>query len=936
MNNSPTQQQMSISPVISAASVAPAAPAVLFAASGQQLQSVASLVSPKSAQFVEPDKNVILKISAADTMHDFGIISQNRYYQDFFKSINNEYIGLGINTYRPSNVETELMKEMLIDDSLFDIVDQFEFNENKMEKNKPFIIKFSNLMKNPGFDKFIGLMASSVNKDKNPFFITDTSLLTQEIVCNIKINVAENDQPVIKQAAYLNSEATYYDKGTNLTLSHCVIYKSIEARLKKDNGNLFGLNKIKVFSINGEKYLKYYYNYNDSNNRIQSDKQTINLQREFIVNQRGMQNRNLQFFKHILIDMFTKKTITGGGPGESKKRSRKDDDVSEEPAKKKKGLLDELLYLMFKVYKLDHNLFGFYIKGKINPQKAEPFVRILFDLKRAADQLQAKSARNEGAVFVSNDRVSLCYANALKVPCIKTAAIGKSDGSSHRDRKFTFYNFDKDTVISKVLERDDYYKDILKINLDKYHKSINSLQLIQQAFHRFTQMELHNAQERINAALTKSLKMLDNGFNLLADRNPGRQSRGLDEFVLSIQPVYLFRYAHKLNVIFHIIIYNILHQIQNINNLKFKHTKYMEKYTNDTSIQNAKMLLGELNNDDFFHMIEMMEFDSQTIMYLQNVIVNYINVKPQNPTATLDSNGPTGPTGPTGPNVPHSMLFDDSNMDYDNKKGKTYNNKYFETYIESIVNLVTPVNTTVQITVLSEMINFVNSFITTIRVASKINNIMVYNKVINKNIQIFALVDNKGKMLEAANDINSAISSYENTIRKLYINTMIDVKYLPEVLGAYGGRAPIMQKNKGTRKIQIKSPKQKTEQINKNLDVLYDTPKDNAISTFTSLLNKTLQGKDDVTEMIKLLTIFFVKQFNIFDDDGTITPFGTRFFLDYTPHNLSNSQSSTHSAASKSVPQHKSAPEKLTKTKKMISPNIKGTTVRNSNSTSAT
>ena len=916
MNNSPTHQQMSVTSVASSASASP----VLFAASGQHLQSVASLSSQRSAQFMEPDKNVILKISAADTMHDFGVISHNRFYQDFFTSIKNEYINLGIDAYKPSNVETELMKELLIDDSLFEIVDQLHFNETKLENNKPFIIKFGNLTKNLNFDKFIGLLASSVNTDKNPFFITDTSLLTQEMVCNIKINVTENGQTTVKQAAYLNSEATYYDKGTNLRSSHCVIPKSIEARLKKDNGNLFGLNKVKVFSVNGEKFFKYYYNYNDSNNRIQSDKKTINLEREFIVNQRGMENRNLQFFKQIIINMFAKKTVTGGA-GESKKRSRKDEDDVSEPAKKKKVLLDDLLYLMLKVYKLDHNLFGFYIKGKINPQKAEPFVRILFDLKRSADQLQAKSARNEGVVFISNDRVSLCYANVLKAPCIKTAAIGKSDGVSHRDRKFTFYNFDKDIVISKVLERDDYYVDILNINLDKYHKSIDSLQLIQQAFHRYTQTELYSAKERINAAITKSLKLLDNGFTVLADRNPGRQSRGSDDFWSFIQPIYLFRYVHKLNVIFHIIIYNILYQIQNINNLKFKHTQYVQKYNNDKSIKNVKVLLGELSNDEFFHMVEMMELDTQTIMYLQNIIVNYINVVPLG----------------DGTNMPHSVLFDDSNMDYENKQNKAYNNQYFKTYIDAIVNLVNPVNTTVQITVLSEMMDFVNSYRGTISMASKTNNIQMFDKATQKSTFLFALVDNKGKMVDASNDINSTIDSYKNTISKLYHITMNDPEYLPHLLDTYGGRANIIKTAKGTQKIQIKSPKQKTKRINRNFDALYDTPQEKAISTFTSLLNSTLQGNDNVTEMIKLLTTFFVKQFNIFDDDGTITPFGTRFFLDYTPHNLSKSQSPTESFVPKSVAsKHKSASEKLTKTKKMISPNIKGATVRNSNSTSAT
>jgi hypothetical protein len=848
--------------------------------------SLPSLPSPAlmlvTGQATPPNRENVRKISAVDTIHDFHELSKNRFYQDFFASIKLEHTDINLDAYGDHNVEIHLMKDMHIDDDELVSVDFIDFSESNLQDNKPFVIKCDDI-NDDGFKQFFGLMISSAFPHNNPYMITDATILSQDYICDIKVKMTENGQKLEKQAAFVASEATFYDKGTHLTFSNCVLRRSIEAKLKKEDGNLFGLNKIKVFTRDNKTFVKYYYNYTDQNNTIRSDKQEIELENEFIINQKGMENRNLKFFRQIISTMFANKKIiggkgsTGGAPG-SKKRQRSDDtDSTSQTAKKQKITLDGLFELLYKVYKLDHNLFNFYNKGVIDAKKAEQFVRILFDFKRSADQLQSKSSKNSQTVFVSLDRVSICYAHELKLPCVKTSIIGKAVNGHRQTRKFTFYGFDKDTIISKVLNRDDYYIDVLNIYLNQFKQYIDSLRLIQQTLN-LSDTEIQNIQQMMNNATNKSLNILDKEFTKYHIANEDRRSKKTEETFSFAKPIYLFRYLHKMNIVLNVIVVNLLRQIQSISAINAKLNEWITKFTDRPDIMNVKMILKMMTEDIDFNMFKMIELDSSTIMYFRNIISNY---------ASSDN----------------QILYDDSKLIFGNGDTLKSNDQFFAKYNNAIINMITNNSDNINVNILSEMIQFVLLYKQTISSQSKPYNIIMFDKETQSYILLHAPVDIHGKMTEDAESVKTVMDSYKNIIDRLYqiINpvAMVNEETLMSMY-VYGGKIGISHAKPIRTPITINQKKQQIKSSkNSILPLSDDKIGDNvAITTFMTQLNNVFEDKDDISDMIKLLTLFFVKVFNLFDDDGHLTPLGSMFFatISNSPSLETSRSKSSHSS----------------------------------------
>lgn len=852
---------------------------------------------------IKPDANIIRKISAADTMHDFGKLADNIYYKTFFTDLreNTDFnIAEFLDTLTVSNVETKLMDEFHLGDK--DPIEFLNFTEHNIETNKPFFISSDDINRKE-FKTFLALITSSASPHKNVYFITDTTLLPQKTVCNMQIDVLQNGAKIKKQAAFINSQATEYDRGTNVggdfygdDTDECVIKKNIPARLKQKDGNLFGLSKIKVYSDdNNNGYFKYKYYYVDEKNDVLFEENEIKLT-DFIFFQSDMPNRNLKFFQQILVSLLTKtpKNMMGGG-GSKRKRENTAAAKSarDEPkAKKRKETLQVLFDLLFQVYKLDYTKFNFYNNNKINVDKAKPFIKILFDFKRAGDQLQAKAARNENIVFISNDRISLIYAKVLGVPSIKTGKIIKNN-KEHSDRKFAFYNFDKDTVITDVLNRKDYFKELMESNLRQYERYIEFLvtfkndlidTFIQVAFSDNTSATdkikiknqrlsvfLENVQNKVLKSLTKSLRILNLGYDQVVRRSD-RKLGQIDTTIL-MKHIYLYRYVHTFNVVLNIIVFNFLNEVKSladaeassgtrhsVSDIQTKFLLYQSSFdAKKDNLNSVKKMLQDLSNDSHFYMAQMFDISVyENAAYIKHIIKSYYQDSTIAP-----------------------ILYDDRYLSFTvNMLLDTDNNNAFFTEYQKAIKTTFIAGferiENVKIAIVTDLIQFIETWHRIIpQKVSKIPNITFFNKeLMEKNsTDIYVENDVLGKMKKYADEMDNILGGFQKALDNLYSNTQLTANI--ENLGQNGGLATIKDNKKSKHIVRPY----------KTLNALYPnhvgkTPFDE----FVEHLEYEYNINDEIDDMIKLLVVFFVKQFKIFDKDGDITQLGINLILQQDIH----------------------------------------------------
>lgn len=559
----------------------------------------------------DPNRLLTRKItflSVADTAHDFrkkfDKPDDNIFYNEFMQEQKRLHNDLNEDFYDYKS-ESSVMQYLKIDDGVYNkntapfysqlTIDDFE--KQKMDI-KSFVVnvKSDDLISADFQSIFLGPIIENATNNKNMEVISDFALLTKDILCSIKSSHNKNVNLIICQA-------TQYDRGAPV-IGDCVITSDIDAILRKEEGNLFGLDFIGVQRVKagddvlnyayahggpvkiGDEILKYQYTVNNTKKLI------ILKLSYFITAQTKFKTRFLTFLSDMIIEMNQvyagkKSTMKRGDKPDKKqetsnKRSHNDDalDINEYDKKQKQSSsktqtipLDVFFEQLLTVYGLNYEDFTFYNKTTktIDRAKAKQFAYIIFDLKRAGDQMQVKSAtHNKQYVFISNDAIAIAYAYCMGVPCIKTSKYGKGDEEAHATRKLTFYNF-LDQNIKNIIEKKEYYVNLIQKKLNQYSSYALSLKQIKEraqiqilpSEQQITQTDIKIIKDMVLRVIAKSLHILtwENNKLKLSTRTTRSEAKQ------SVNPVegkelYIYTYVHRFNVILHIIVYNILLEVE--------------------------------------------------------------------------------------------------------------------------------------------------------------------------------------------------------------------------------------------------------------------------------------------------------------------------------------------------------------------------------------
>jgi hypothetical protein len=484
-------------------------------------------------------------ISAADTIHDFYdkmssiqlfklYIQQmitNGYFQPFGVNIQNNSIR------NASDIEGNVLKFLQIyddNDALENIdAEVIYLNFNNFEKeysermrgnniNKPFCLVVDNF-KDEKFKALFARLCSAAYANNNPNgyndirFMTDSCLIKDNTLCSLKIK--HIDGTVAREGKILVTEATKFDTGldagndessesdNNDETNTCnKQYHNVNTCLSRADGNLFGIDALSVGKTDETENLVYSYIYN---NQVINPPNKIELA-DYIKYQSysssGLKIRRRTFFETIMLKL---------DEGKLKKRGRDDDDTSID--------LPYLLNVLYKVYGLDKDRFILN-----NTQDVIQFMHILFDFKRAGDQLQSKAAMYTNSVFLSSDKLSIAYAQLMNVPCVKTTKFyGRTDRSERSKRKLVFYNFSPDRIINQLLNKRLYYKDLLNSYLIQIENVINGFSVFQANLNAMlagNELTKERLVQKLDVMLQVSSRILMTDYYAEVNRNSRRES----------------------------------------------------------------------------------------------------------------------------------------------------------------------------------------------------------------------------------------------------------------------------------------------------------------------------------------------------------------------------------------------------------------------------
>lgn len=731
-------------------------------------------------------KETIRMISVADTVHDFGDLHENRYYKNFLDRTK-DYMTALSKTVTKTTVEEVILKRLNIydKDEMYDTVSFSELNDKHIKR------VFSIITDNVDdiiFKYLLGSISISHNgfKGSRIDYVADVNLLSNKTICSIEIN--QGPEKKVK-GSYVISGSTYYDRGTNIAEEECGNKKSVNVELGSEHGNLFGLNFIRIVSENKNDFIKY--QYDDSNN----NKVDVSIgMEEYIERQGDSSTRGISFFRNLILGLKNGKGIIGGGI----KRKANNEEMPENKKRKTNLSLTDLLELLNYVYNLDYKKFFKIEKGKItDPFYIDKFVKILFDFKRAGDQLQVITAINNKSVFVSNDRLSVAFACAKGIPCIKTAIDGAKEDNKSRRRKITFYNFDKDMVMKNVFQNESYYK---------------------------------NACRQIIDLISKTVPFIKDGFGATMKT---RLLKRIEEYqnVIDINPIPRIsdtRYEVKIKYIY---VFNAIIAIIKIVYIYL--SVLSEKEKTIRKIHEYQMTYDRTNNDDMKGLLSILSKDPQIKILL------FLKIKENKKfyTHILD------------------FLKEDVEPDRDLKNYIIYmptrKNKG-----DSVNDLITKFDGQVDNPLISAYIDNVIHFKST---AKTVN--------IYKVSKHFDEIDNEVKNVDVIETLAGA-DYYDNTLNELVDDNMFIFDYYDSItktpmLGGKSSTLSIIHKKKHNTKTQFNLVKDKLPKIKKVQDTYLDV--------FTKNMEEEYKEPTPENDMVKLLAMFFVKHFNMFDNHGNIT-----------------------------------------------------------------
>ncbi len=773
----------------------------------------ASPQTPGSKQL----RDITRQLCAADTIHDFwGDLNKNNIFKEYIDVTMSEYL----TGFNKASIEDDVFKQILhIDESTIpDIAN--------IDKDRPFSIIVDNVT-DPAFKHLLGAISATAN-DRNIHYITDTTLLSKKIICDIKITKTD-----VMTGAFVISEATYYDSGTDKEKDGiCTIESNIDAKLTKSKGNLFGLNSISVGkNVNNETYFSYSYNnFPETTIKI---KDFIKYQNE-AQNDPNNKNRNKNFFIKT-IDLLptasntsNKKTKKGGGGGTKRAADS--------------NKLETVFNILKNVYKLDVSNFDF--SSKISIFK---FMSILFDFKRAGDQLQVMSAKKNKNVFISNDKISIAYATLSGIPCIKTSAFGAKTGTDHRKRKLVFYNFDKDKIVREVLNNKDYYKDAILYNISTLEKFIPNCERFQLKVKELLFAKHNNAtfskfkspytvakinqlyiqlQDNLKRSVEKSEAILNISTNLAGDMQSAHMGRKVaakattsDLNEESNKRVFFHNYVFQYNIIVCMLLKYLLSVDLN-NNIEDLKAQIQNKQ--DVAESDLKAFIA---SDFRIQIAHLLKLSDTTLDFCLDTIRHYIE------------------------NHNTDILY--TNID------EKFDKDDFNKIITTITNVPKRYkDQKIDIPVISKYIKLINS--TNWSSGPNKTTLLFFNPIF-KQIECKSVILPKQEIQKFHNKLVEDIYEYNSTLKELSTHIAIfDIKPIQIMRGG----VPYSQKSK-PRNTKI------IEDIARFLSQKQYTYYDLFIDDF----EETKQQEDNsiVNQFYEIMVFYFIRLFKVFDEYGNIS-----------------------------------------------------------------
>jgi hypothetical protein len=521
-------------------------------------------------------------VSVCDTIHDFGDLKGNLYF-DKFRNELSTINGVKIPT---ANVEDKLLDMFHMSDK-----DVHPYNyRTGGDVNvamKDFFVDVQNV-NDDVFKVWLGTVLLQNNETID--FVTDTTILPQEVVCDISVHN--------NKGRFLVNEATFYDRGTASKLkSGCVDFQHMNATLSKKNGHLTELNFISTFfaeeeedpqntetsaarllsNADMERRIGIAYNYDVLGKRDYTGKVYL---RKYVHKYRQADAKKLTFYKDIIKAFVLKKFKPGGKGGNSA------------------GVLRKLLKDLQTIYRIDSTLVDQVEKG--DKDSAEKLARILFDFKRAGDHLQVKSCEPAAGqvrktTFISNDRMSVILANILKLPVIRTTTTSERQ-EEHRTRRLYFYNMSLGAKFTKLLNKN--MSDNFAANLRRTQQFFDALDRLDLGVVEQRAMELASMKTYLDALLNTMVSAaprIGRGAGLNLDIKNVYQCRLYwiiaDYFVSGVLKLLLLKKG-------------VLEQKQELMGLQQKHEAIVDLEDEATTVK-LKELVHELERfkwwDVYFH-----------------------------------------------------------------------------------------------------------------------------------------------------------------------------------------------------------------------------------------------------------------------------------------------------------------------------------------------
>lgn len=812
-------------------------------------------------------------ISVCDTIHDFKDLKKhkNKFYEAFVK----EYDGP-----ETSTIEDYVMEYMEIDgDDDNEKIDPEYIRQN----TKPYFTSKIYELTSSNFKHLLwSLCDSHYQTNEDIKIIADANGLPYSLLCDFG-----NE---IKIPKLILTEASRYDRLIDKP-TYCFQNRPTTASLFKEDGNLFGLNFINVNTVNGISYMKYNYTKRESNSKSQSTNDDIEIKLdEYIKNYNGTDGKLKAFLADVVKNMYERYF--------NKKRKN----PVELKSSQYRPLLLELLKKAKKVYKLRYKEFGFYDEDTDTvsfDKYSKHFVSILFDFKRAGDQLQAESAKQSNSIFVSLDKIAIAYAYHIGVPCIKTSEFGANKDDIDQDidlndeqktkkirKKLMFYNFHKDAVINSINNKKFYIVSI-ESSLKTIQEYERFLALLSQNYNTVNILML---QKMIFNTIQKSIKIL----NLNPTQDKQRVSaRSKEQKNINI---YKYRYFTQFNALIHIFLFNILEHILHSSVINQYRQFVQECEASDQSLESLKQIFDKIENNMIYKFIKCLNIsDNRNTDYIQLILkyyyhnfpgirilydredptMNIYNMMPQNSLITDYINANTAKY----PDI-KSKTFKKQNIEINTNILKEYNDAINNTIMD--IQLTMPVlqnyldlqnelekqSSLQQQQSFFEGIYYVNEDILDNMKQLEAEGELDKNKMRIK-LEIFMqndLENDKSKVSKILASISEDIIRYKDLIDHLFNDTFVD----DYILKPHQNR------------VQSGGGRQLTSHYDlfvKELDYIYND-RDKHTNDFT-----------------KLLLIFFVKSLDIFKPNGNFSQSFTKYYYKRLTSSRSRSRSKTNSAS---------------------------------------